>query len=131
MTSADKSTSLRPRWHWAIDALLMAAAVLCAAWVCWRVPTATHLYRPCELATGDQASAADMTIYIDDINRIHLGSELIQSDAELGGHLAGPPGRVLLLVHPDGLFENVMRTVEVLRRAGAESIQLGTTRRSA
>lgn len=129
--SAANAKSPRRRWGWAIDALLMAAAVLSAMWVCWHVPTATLLHRPCELVTGDQASASDVTIYVDDTNRIHLGSELIQSDAELSGHLTSPPGRVLLLVHPDGLFENVMRTVEVLRRAGAESIQLGTTRRSA
>jgi biopolymer transport protein ExbD len=119
------------RRSWAIDCLLMVLAILCAAAVCWRVPRAGTLYRPCQLTAGDQASASDVTIYVDDINRIHVGSKLLSSDAELASHLTTAPGRVLLLVHPDGLFENVMRTVEVLRQAGAESIQLGTTRQSA
>ena len=128
--NSNPEATRRRRWSWSVDAVLMVIAVLSAAWITFRVPTAARLYQPCEMTAGDQASSSDLTIYVDDTNRIHLGSTLVQSDAELAGHLTSPPGRVLLLVHPDGLFENVMRTVEVLRRAGAESIQLGTTRRS-
>ena len=130
MNAAEQASGHR-RWRGVIDLLLVATAVVAASWVGFNVPVANRLYSACEVSAGDQASASDMTIYVDDTNRIHLGSTLIQSDAELAAHLTGSPGRVLLLVHPDGLFENVMRAVEVLRRAGAESIQLGTTRRSA
>jgi hypothetical protein len=127
---AGESTK-RDRCGRAFDYLLIVLAICSAAWVGYRVPGSSMLYRPYQLASGEQATASDVTIYVDEVNRIHVGSKLLYSDAELAGHLSERPGRVLLLVHPDSLFENVMRTVEVLRSIGAESIQLGTTRRSA
>jgi biopolymer transport protein ExbD len=130
VNAADQETRRR-RQRWVIDLALMGAAIFAASWIFMNVPVADRLYSACEFSVGGQASASQMTIYVDDTNQIHLGSTLIHSDAELAAHLTDSPGRVLLLVHPDGLFENVMRTVEVLRRSGAESIQLGTTRRSA
>jgi biopolymer transport protein ExbD len=130
VNAAEQANGQR-RWPWVVDLVLMATAIFAASWVGVNAPVANRLYSACELSADDQSTASDMTIYVDDTNRIYLGSTLIQSDAELAAQLTDSPGRVLLLVHPDGLFENVMRTVEVLRRAGAESIQLGTTRRSA
>ncbi len=119
MTASRRGRTAKRRWSRVVDVTLLAGAILSAAWVFWRMPVPHTLYQPCELAAGEQASASDLTIYVDDSNRIHVGSQLIQSDAELIARLPSPPGRVRLLVHPDGLFENVMRTVEMLRRAGA------------
>ena len=113
-----------------IDSLLVVAALASVLWACQGRPRIGNPRAPRIVHLRGDASGAKQTIFIDSTNQIHVGAERFASADRLCSYLTPAPDSVLLLVHPDGLLENVMRTISALRHSGVREIQLGTSESS-
>ena len=119
-----------------LDGLLVMVALSSAVWACWWEPLESpagsprHVTLLDEEVAGLQGTDPRQILYVHCDNTIHYreGAPLRVREWDGQGRLAAAlrpaPERMLLLVHPDGLFETSKRTVSVLHNAGVTWVEI-------
>lgn len=117
----------RGRRMWpAVDGLLILAALGSSLWAWWAVPARSLADRPRLAIIEDQSRGADVTIRIDSTNCINVGQQQVDCAARLATIVAEtPPRRVLLLIHPDAMWDTVAQILDQLEQAGVANVQMG------
>jgi biopolymer transport protein ExbD len=110
-----------------IDVLLIIVALAMGCWTFAAVTWRGHPDAGRTILVPAEAAGAQLTLFIDATNQIHVAETRLEGTADLIDALSNPPEQVLLLVHPDGLLEHVVQTIRLLRRAGVQVVQLGTS----
>ncbi len=112
----------------AADWLLVVVALISVGWASVSVPDAAESEFRSEIVLGTEPHASEAIWFIDATNTIRWSNGSAEGSASLAFASTSVPANVLVLVHPESLFEPLAETIRVLQQAGAQRVDVAMSK---